>query len=238
MSALGLRQLAPLQAQASRALGVGLSATFQARGLSGELRVTPLPAETQAAPGTWFDSALGALHLSDAGALLSMLGELPVSVAGDSQAWYWQVISQQLSPLISTCLAPLSMRESAPSGDLQMRCALRVTLGEEVAHGQLTAAAGTLLQLLQAPFWHPLHRPFPAALQVHEPLILGRCELTLEQLASLRPGDVVVPSDPHFDCDGQGVLALAGQRWRAQTTACGTRLLLNLEIDGHEHDDH
>lgn len=238
MTALALRQLAPLQAQASRALGVGLSASFQARELNGELRVMPLPAETQAATGTWFDSALGPLHLSDAGALLSLLGELPVSVAGEPQAWYWQVISQQLSPVINNCLAPLSMRESAPSGNLHMRCALRVTLGEEVAHGQLTAAAGTLFELLQAPFWRPLHRPFPAALQVHEPLTLGRCELTVEQLASLRPGDVVVPGEPHFDCEGQGVLTLAGQSWRAKTTACGTRLLLNLEIDGHEHDDH
>ncbi|SDH58098.1 type III secretion protein Q [Pseudomonas flavescens] len=234
MNRLALRQVTARQAQATRALGAGVSAAFHARGLAGELCLVPLSAQAAAAPGTWFDSAIGPLHLSDAGAVLSLLGELPVSVAGAPQAWYWQALSQQLSPLIAESLSPLSMRESAPQAEAQLRCTLRVRLGEEIVHAQLATSAETLLDWLQAPLWQPRRRPFPATLELHEPLIVGLCELSGEQLATLRPGDVVIPSEARFDCDGHGVVTLAERRWIAQTQACGARLLLNLEADSHD----
>ena len=238
MSRLVLREVSPLLAQASRALGGGMQAAFQARGLPGDLSLAPLSAEAADMPGTWFDTAIGPLHLSDASALLSLLGELPVSVTGEPQAWYWQALSQQMCPVIAEYLSPLSMLRPAPSVTAEIRCAIRVGLGDEVVHAQLGCSAATLLDWLQAPIWQPRQCAFPASLGLREPLILGLCELSYEQLASLRPGDVVLPSEERFDCEGRGAVTLAERRWTAQTRACGTRLLLNLEGDTHEHECH
>lgn len=238
MNRLVLREVSPLLAQAGRALGAGMSAAFRARGMPGEICLLPLSPDAPDTPGTWIDSAIGPLHITDAGALLSLLGELPVSVTGEPQAWYWAALSQQLSPFIAESLSPLSMLQTDSSPVAEIRCAIRVELGEEVVYAQLCSSASTLLNWLQAPGWQPQQRPFPASLSMRQPLVLGLCELTWEQLASLRPGDVVLPSEERFDCDGRGVLALAEQRWIAQAQACGARLLLTLEADTHEHEPH
>lgn len=238
MNRLALRTLSPLQAKASRALGAGMHTSFQARGLPGELCLTPLSPDAPDMPGTWVASAIGPLRLSDAGAVLSLLGELPVSVEGEPQAWYWEALSQHLSPVIAAHLSPLAMLQPAPPAAAEIRCAIRVQLGEEVVRAQLGSSASTLLDWLQAPIWRPRQRPLPTSLGIREPLILGLCELSYEQLTSLRPGDVVLPCEERFDCEGRGLVTLAQRSWVAQTQACGTRLLLNLQGDADEHERH
>ncbi len=236
MIKLALRPVSPQLAQATRALGAGVTTTFTARGMQGELCLLPLSPDASEQPGTWLNSALGPLHISDAGALLSLLGELPVTVAGETQNWYWQLISQRLSPVLAECLSPLSILEIEAPMAAEIRYAAKVSLGEEALHTQLASSASTLLNWLQASTWRQRHRIFPASLSIRIPLALGLTELTYEQLGSLRPGDVVVPSQERFNCEGTGVVDLAGRYWNAQTRTCGKRLLLNLatEINNHE----
>lgn len=85
--------------------------------------------------------------------------------------------------------------------------------------GHVSAVNGILLEC-QIPSakigdWQRHERNLPDNWTVPHPVVLGQVSLTLKQLRSLRPGDVVLPSLSHFDNNGDGYLLIAGQRWRA-----------------------
>ncbi len=91
MSALRLRKVDALLAQATRALGAGRRLGFSARGQHAELSLLPQHEDARIpADGVWLNTAVGPLLLSDAEALLSLLGEVPLTLGGEYQAWYWQ----------------------------------------------------------------------------------------------------------------------------------------------------
>ncbi|WP_437883131.1 type III secretion system protein [Pseudomonas sp. LRF_L74] len=234
MNAVPRRHLSAEYAQASRALGAGVAMPFTAHGRDGELRLTPLPAATSVADGVWLGSAIGAFCLSDADAILSLLGELPVSTAGAHQDWYWPVVSQRLAGVIADSLSPLAPLAEEPPTAQPMRCRIEVTLGDEGVHGQLSTSAETLLAWLQAPMWRAIRRPSPESLRLCTPWVLGELQLTLEQLASLRPGDVVLPTTMHVDSLGTGQLALAGSHWSIQARPEDARLFLTLTGQGND----
>ncbi|KPY96154.1 Type III secretion protein HrcQa [Pseudomonas syringae pv. spinaceae] len=78
MNALCLRKVDPLLAQVSRELGAGQCLSFSAQGQQAELTLLPLIASDETpAKGVWLNTAVGALCLSDAEALLSLLGDIP-----------------------------------------------------------------------------------------------------------------------------------------------------------------
>ncbi|MCF5637794.1 type III secretion system protein, partial [Pseudomonas syringae] len=73
---------------------------------------------------------------------------------------------------------------------------------------------------------------------VKTPSTIGELSLTLEQLASLRPGDVVLPARCLFDSAGQGVLPLAGRSWAAQAEHQAQHLSLRLSHEEHSHHEY
>ena len=101
MSALSLRRVDHRFAQATRQLGQGLTLGFSAQSLMGELTLRPVTPGTFASnDGVWLRSAVGLLRLSDASAVLSLLGNAPAVLQGTHQPWYWQFLNQQLSAQI------------------------------------------------------------------------------------------------------------------------------------------
>lgn len=240
MRRLPLRQLPADLAQASRALGAGVALAFSARGLDGELQLLPaLPGSAAvAADASWLESAVGPLCLSDAGAVLSLLGELPVTLGGDEQLWYWQLLSQQLSPALAASLQLLAPAAQAPEDGPLLHARVHVRLGAEQLWAALAAPPQSWLNWLQAPAWRRLHSAVHEQLKLQFPVELGQLQLSAEQLASLQPGDIVLPTQTLFDCAGQGALNLAQQRWGAQLSAHGERLFLNLRHEESGHHEH
>ncbi|WP_342652660.1 type III secretion system protein [Pseudomonas sp. F3-2] len=229
MTALRLRKVDDLVARVSRQLGAGASLMFSARGLQGQLTLTALPPHASAHRTlTGFDSAVGRLHLSDAEAMLSLMGELPVTLSGEHQAWYWDLLNQRLSPALAELfcpLQPLSDNTVLPVGDAPEKtvtCRLQLTLGEQTLDGLLCADAAVIQRLLDGRGWHRHRQALADDWPIVQPLELGQLSLTLEQLASLQPGDVLLPLHSHFDSEGHGRLELAGRQWAVQT-------------DSHEH---
>ncbi|MBD1554527.1 type III secretion system protein [Pseudomonas typographi] len=238
MTALALRQVPAAVASATRALGAGARLAFSAQGMAGTLSLEALPAGHGAATGLWLNSAVGALRLSDAGAVLSLLGEQPVVVEGEPQSWYWPFISQYLSTAVAHSLAPIEpLASAAPEGPL-IECRLRVQRGEEQVHAYMGATPGTLLRWLSAPGWQRQHNALANTFAVPFPLVLGRATLTAEQLASLRPGDVLLPPQCLFDTEGHGQVELADQRWAARAHHHEHRLLLTLSHEENDHHEH
>lgn len=225
---MNLRKVNAELAQATRALCAGMDLPYSIDGVNGTLGLRPALAEMPSVEGTWFDSAVGPFWLSDAVGLLGLLSASPVVVAGQPEPWYWQFISQQLTPVVAQALAPLTpLQGQAPTGPL-VQCRLEARLGTEVVQGFLQAPPGTLLTWLHSGQWQPLYETLADDFALPSPLVVGLASLTLEQLASLRPGDVLLPQQALFDPQGQGMIALAGRHWAAYTTCHDSRLSLTL----------
>lgn len=254
-SPLTLREVSADVAEASRLLGAGVSCSYTAQGQRGELtlRLTADDANRDGSPFvgpalagnrsslTWFDSAIGPFALSDAEAVLSLLGELPVTLGGEHQPWYWQLVNQRLNTELAELLCPLRPLSdiTALSVDGQrpatapMTCRLHLRLGSQVLHAQLCADARVMLQLLGSHHWQPHRQNVAQDWPIRQPLVLGELSLSLDQLASLQPGDVLLPSLCHFDEEGGGRLLLAGRQWAVQTDSRAEQLYVRFS---HEED--
>jgi type III secretion protein Q len=235
MNRLAMRSITTTFARATRVLGAGATLTFTVRGTSGEIQLE----FTQVAEGTdrdlWFSSAAGPFRLSDAGAVLGLLGESPVIVKGETQAWYWQFISQHLSPEVAEGLAPLEPWSTEPPEGPLIHCRLRIQVGHDQVHAYWSASPETLLRWLDTPGWQFHRSLLPDTFELTFPLVLGQITLPAAQLDSLRPGDVLLPTECLFDSEGYGRLVLADRRWLGHTQCSDRHLFLTLS---HEEDSH
>jgi type III secretion protein Q len=255
LSPLKLREVSGDVAEASRLLGAGVRCGYTAQGQRGELTLRSMPDATvreqsplvePASVGnvsslTWFDSAIGPFALTDAEAVLSLLGELPVTLGGEHQPWYWQLLNQRMSAELAELLCPLRplsditalSADDRSSDAAPMTCRLQVRLGSQVLYAQLCADARVMLQLLDGHGWQPQRQSVPQDWPIRQPLVLGELSLSPDQLASLQPGDVLLPSLCHFDDQGDGRLQLAGRQWAVQTDSRAQQLYVRFS---HEED--
>ncbi|MFK3798848.1 type III secretion system protein [Pseudomonas sp. NPDC088444] len=243
MNPVTLRTIDSTAAHFSRRLGMGASLTFNAQGLPGELTLRPqrLPDGDQT-PFQTFNSALGVFSLSEAETLLSLLGELPVTLTGEHQPWYWQVLNQHFSPVIAELLSPLEPLSgntalSTVDEAAGVSCRMALRLGHQTVHGVLRASADVLLRWLDGADWKVHRAQADEHWPVDTPLELGRLSLTLEQLASLQPGDVVLPTLSHFDSDGHGRLQLGGRQWAVQTDSHDRQLYVRFSHEEARKND-
>jgi type III secretion protein Q len=223
MNTLTLRKVDADTAALTRRLGIGTRLNFNVGQDPVELTLRPLlaPASPKQAMQA-FTSAHGTFALTEAEALLSLLGELPVTLAGEHQPWYWQLLNQRLNPAIAELLCPLEPLSdiTALSVDAQARwmtCRIHVRRGHQAVHGLIKAQANTLLRWLQCADWQADRQPLDEQWPITQPLELGCLSLTLDQLAQLQPGDVLLPPDCRFDSHGNGLLQLGGRQWAVQT---------------------
>lgn len=227
MTPLKLRSVNTHVARATQALGAGARLPFRISDWAGALSLHPL-ANVPSTRGLWLNSAIGPVWLSDADAVLSLLSEHPVVVQGPAQPWYWQFVSQHLAPSIARSLSPLEpLTTHVPEGPL-VHCRVEVQAGEQQVHAYLSMPPQSLLQWLQVPGWQRLQRPLDEGFEVTFSVPLGYTELSAQQLASLRPGDVLLPQQCLFDTQGRGSLEIAGQQWAGEAAAQGSQLLFIL----------
>jgi type III secretion protein Q len=230
MNNLILRKVDADVAALTRQLGIGVRLTFNVGQEPVQLTLRPLlDASPEPLAMQGFNSALGPFALSNAEAVLSLLGELPVTLAGDHQPWYWQMLNQRLSPTIAELLSPLEPHSdnTALSGDA-MTCRVQVQRGNQSLHALVRAEARTLLRWLQAAPWQPERHPLDEQWPITQPLELAGLSLTLDQLAALQPGDVLLPPDCRFDSDGNGLLQLGARLWAVQTDSHERQLYVRL----------
>lgn len=237
MTPLLLRSVSSALARARRELGHGVQLGFSTRDEQGLLTLQPAPEGIEhSSEGVLLLCAAGAFRLTEPSAVLSLFGEAPVVVEGSVQAWYWQYVNQMLSPDLAAIFAPLAVPEET---DLLMIdpvvCRLNVRLGEESVHALLSVAAETLMRLLDAGRWHPLQRSLPGAWLIPSPMLLGGLTLTIDELTSLRVGDVLLPTHCLFDSEGNGMLDLGGKHWHVATETKNHRLFVHL-IDEEDVD--
>lgn len=199
---------------ALRRLGRGLCLSFQVAGQPGELLLEPGSVPTGGAPFS-FESACGVLTFSNPGPVLSLMGECSLTLAeagNDPDSWFWALFQHNLSPELLALLGYL--RPMTKVHRRAFGCRLTVQLGESRAVALLTLAPDSLLALCESGPWRAVKGSLPGSFPLAVPVLLGRLQLSITQLAGLRSADVLVPQLPAFDVQGNGHLQLGRHRLR------------------------
>lgn len=197
---------------ARRRLGRGLCLPYQVAAQRGELRLEPgrAPAMDVA---LCFETARGVLAFAEAGPLLTLLGECPVTLAkagNDPDSWFWTLFQHHLSPQVRALLGYVRLlKAERPAG---FGCRLSVTLGASRVSGYVWFTPNSFLALCEAGAWRAIAAPLPATFQLALAVTLGRVQLPIAQVRGLRPGDVLVLEQLLFDPGGTGHVPIGRQR--------------------------
>lgn len=197
---------------ARRRLGRGLRLPFQVSGQNGELLLEPgrAPAGGKA---VCFETVCGVLALAEAGPLLSLLSECPVTLAqsgNDPDSWFWALYQYHMSPQVRALLGYVRLLETdRPKG---FGCRLSVTLGASQVSGYVWLTCESFLTLCEARSWSAIAAPMPASFQLAIAVTLGCVSLPIAQARSLRTGDVLVFERSFFQAQGHGYVQAGRQR--------------------------
>ena len=206
--ALSLPHVSAADAAARRMLGAGVGLPFEVAGEAGRLQLTLGNGPADGTPCA-LECAHGVFSLSEAGPVLSLLGECPVVLPAEPGAddeWFWALFHQALSESVRAAFGFL--KPSLAPGGRGIACRLDVQLGAACVVSHLEMAGATLLGLLRAAPWQRRTASWDEDLALRIPLLVGHLALGAGQLAALRPGDVLVPETPLFDAAGHGRIAL------------------------------
>jgi type III secretion protein Q len=216
---LNLPQIDGLTVAALRRLGRGLRMPYRVADQQGELILESGEAPACVAQHC-FSTACGVVAFGKPGPVLSLLGECPVTLASegnDPDSWLWELFQHHLSPQVQSLFSYFHVQDVAPHQALG--CRLTVTLGTSRVVDRLTLAPDTLLALCAAGPWQPLAHTLPSSFPVSVPVLLGSLRLTLTQLSSVRPGDVLMMEFPMFIANGDGQLRLGRHRLQGRLDA-------------------
>lgn len=197
---------------ARRRLGRGLSLAFQVAGQGGQLRLEPgrAPARGEA---VCFETVCGVLALAEAGPLLSLLGECPVTLApsgNDPDSWFWELFQLHLSPQVRALLGYVRLLETDRTK--AFGCRLSVSLGQTRVEGYVWLSPESFLALCDAGPWRGRAGPMPASFRLAIAVTLGRLQLPIAQARSLRVGDVLVLEQSFFLAQGNGYVQVGTHR--------------------------
>ena len=226
--ALALPTVGSEDATARRLLGTGVRLPFEVAGEAGLLELTPGGAAVGSTPCV-LACAHGAFTLDEPGAVLSLFGECPVVLPaepGPDDAWFWSLFQQTLSEPLRQAFGFIKPAAGPAVQGIACRLDVRVGAARVTSHLEMTGA--TLLGLLRATPWQRPAAPGIAGFVLHVPLELGQLALAAGQLATLRPGDVLVPQTALFDSSGQGLIRLGRHclQVRVHSRAAPLRLTL------------
>jgi type III secretion protein Q len=231
--ALPLRQVSPVQARLSRQLAGEPWMTFNVEGQAGRLTLKASRRAPGAAELNCFDSALGTLGLSDAQPVLNAWSSCPgfagVASTDADDGWLWPLYNAGLAAELAAVLGalkPLPVSETAQAD--WVYCEMTLQLSQGRVDSVLAVSAPALADWLDQPTWNANPPRDHSGLTLAFALRLGSLSLPRHTLETLRPGDVLCPTEADFDTAGFGVLTL-GQR-RLQVRVCEQPERLQLEV--------
>ncbi|AMZ73786.1 MULTISPECIES: type III secretion system cytoplasmic ring protein SctQ [Pseudomonas] len=226
--ALVLPTVGSEDATARRLLGIGVRLPFEVAGETGLLELTPGGVAAGSTPCV-LACAHGVFTLDEAGAVLSLFGECPVVLPaepGPDDTWFWSLFQQALSEPLRQVFGFIKPAAGPAVQGIACRLDVRVGAARVTSHLEMTGA--TLLGLLRTDPWQRLAAPVIEGFALRVPLELGHLALAAGQVATLRPGDVLVPQTPLFDSSGQGLIRLGRHclQVRVHSRAAPLRLTL------------
>ncbi|MET0612408.1 MAG: FliM/FliN family flagellar motor switch protein [Pseudomonas caspiana] len=228
--ALPLRQVSHVQARLSRKLASEPWMAFNVEGQAGRLTLKASRRAPETAALHYFDSALGPLGLVDAQPVLTAWSSCPVFLSADADdGWLWPLYNAGLSAELAAVLGTLKpLPASEPAQADWVYCEMTLQLSQGRVDSVLAVSAPALADWLDQPTWNVNPPRDHSGLTLAFALRLGSLNLPRQTLETLRPGDVLCPTEADFDTAGLGVLTL-GQR-RLQVRVCEQPERLQLEV--------
>ncbi|SDB66730.1 type III secretion protein Q [Pseudomonas sp. NFACC23-1] len=226
--ALVLPTVGSEDATARRLLGIGVRLPFEVAGETGLLELTPGGVAAGSTPCV-LACAHGVFTLDEPGAVLSLFGECPVVLPaepGPDDTWFWSLFQQTLSEPLRQAFGFIKPAAEPAVQGIACRLDVRVGTARVTSHLEMTGA--TLLGLLRTDPWQRRAAPRIEGFALRVPLELGHLALAAGQVATLRPGDVLVPQTALFDSSGQGLIRLGRHclQVRVHSRAAPLRLTL------------
>lgn len=230
---LAVASLSREQAELARQLGCGRQASLP--GLAPDALLS-LHTAGDATP-SWLEpltlqGPFGGIELVRGARLLRALTGIDLGDHRSGEHWQW-LQSAVCARLGGT---PLAGADSLARGAIDAApdsVTLRLTLrsGGHLITTYARAGAASWLRLLGGAGWLRLQYRLDAYadMPLSLPLRLARHRLPAAMLAGLRPGDVLVPDSPAFDCRGHGSVTLGGTRAAVRYEAPATLIILSLE---------
>lgn len=210
MKPLQLRQQSPLAARLRQQIGAGLRFDYHLNGEAGWLKLVLNAAGGEPPSTTVLRCHSGLLHLTDAEAVCSLMSACPLlPEPGSAESWYWPLFNQHLSDELRCLWGGFSAADQSADSAEALSLRLTVQLGDRQGESQLSISLNSLALLLNRNGWQPLISPSAERLPLTLPLTLGTLTFSLQQLRSLQPQDVVLPTTQHFSPSGNGVLRFA-----------------------------
>lgn len=241
---LPLRHVSHVQARLSRKLAGEPWMAFNVEGQAGRLTLKASRRAPVAAELRCFDSALGTLGLSDAQPVLNAWSSCPAFAgvaefvstgtgagveADPDNGWQWPLynagLSAELAAVLGT-LIPLPASETAQAD--WAYCEMTLQLSQGRVDSVLAVSAPALADWLDQPTWNANPPRDHSGLTLAFALRLGSLNLPRQMLDTLRPGDVLCPTEADFDTTGLGVLTLGPRR--IQVRVCEQPERLQLEV--------
>lgn len=252
-----LRHVSAHQAWASNRLGRGkvLHCVGQ-EDATGHL--TLQRAQAPEPTGQWLhlETAAGPLCLDSVSAepLLNQLSDVPFVIHADSseQDWYIQLYNQRLSSAFDRLFGylkpveqPRNDEHAVDQPSLLQTYLLSWRFGDDSGHLAAALRETTLERLLDRAQWQDASWLDVSDLPLTTPLCLGRLQLEKDDIRGLGIGDVVIPTQPIFSTEGEGVVQLARVRLQLRYRDKGTQAayqVTHLETATEDaplmHDDH
>ncbi|SFG69820.1 FliM/FliN family flagellar motor switch protein [Pseudomonas sp. NFACC45] len=221
LNLLKLRAMDNEEAWTRSRIGAGVSLALDGP-CSGTWHIRLAATPLEHTPLTGLQSACGPLWLSDAQGLLGLLSRCPLVL--DTQAdpaghaWYWSLFNRYMNPHVQQLLGPIQPLLQPMSVEQGLDCVWQVHRDDgKSAISQARMPAATLLRLLQSANWRSTANRGTAIgldddFALHWPLLLGHCQLNPADLASLRPGDVLLAERALFSPEGRGTLQVGKYR--------------------------
>ena len=220
-------------------LGRGLRMPFQVGDQQGAFVLEPGRAPEGRSP-VCFESAVGVLGFSEPEAMFSLMGECPVTLAeagNDSTSWFWELFQHHLSPQVVALLGYLRLLPAAKT--LGFGCRFTVMLGASKVAGYLWLAPQSLLAMCAAGAWRSTASSLPASFPLAIAVTVGRLNLPVGQLRSVRAGDVLMPEQAFFDAQGRGHVRIGRRHLQGRIDDESGPLCLNLiAIEEASMDEH
>lgn len=232
---LMLRRLSRAQARVSRRLALEPWMQFEVDGRAVSLKFRASQRqEEEASSLDWFSCGLGSLGLSEAHAVLNAWSSCPAFLTNDSQAsWVWPVYSAGVAEPLAAVLGGLqSAQPPADIGNGFTHCLLTMQTEHGRVESVLVLPTEAFARWLEQPVWNANRSADHSGLRLSFALRLGRLSMPYRTLDSLRPGDVVCPSDLDFDTAGNGVVILGTRQLQLRAVERADRL--QMEVIGIE----
>lgn len=154
----------------------------------------------------------GPVLIYNAEPLLCLLSSCPALLENaqcDTSSWYWDVYNYYLSPELKGLFGYLQpVTQSMP---VTLYCGIDIFLNGRHSNGMIALTPTTLLQLIQHAQWLlPFSaKKYPLPLSI--PLLLASAALSIDEIRSLRLGDIVLMQVHYFNPQGVGKIGIGNR---------------------------